>query len=205
MANLLSYALTTVADVKESMGIQSSDHSWDNIIIRKINQVTRQIEAYCGRRFLSTVYTNELYAGTNSNQIVLRNRPVIGSVTLGFRDTSLNEDTFDTVDTNLYFTDTNSGILDLDFRAVGAYGRYEVSYTAGYATIPEDLAEATATLTAYYVLNSDSSQVGLMEKREGQRQIRYQPKTLTFEEIVAELGLDELINSYANLPVATDR
>jgi hypothetical protein len=52
LMSLLSYALCSLFDVKESMGIASSDQSWDNLIIRKINQATRQIEAYCDRRFL---------------------------------------------------------------------------------------------------------------------------------------------------------
>ena len=37
MAQLLSYSLATVADVKESLGIDAGDTSKDNLIIRKIN------------------------------------------------------------------------------------------------------------------------------------------------------------------------
>ena len=59
MATLLTHALTNLADVKESMGIAASDTSYDNLIVRKINQVTRQIEGYCGRRFLDTSYKND--------------------------------------------------------------------------------------------------------------------------------------------------
>lgn len=207
MATLLSYALTNVSDVKESLGIASSDHSKDNLIIRKINQATRAIEAYCGRRFLQTTYTDELYTAPNTNQLVLRNRPIVGSVSLGVRDTSLNDDDFEAVETSLYFSDANSGVIDLNFRAIGSWGRYRVTYTAGYATIPEDLAEACATLAAYYVTNASGTQVGLNMKQEGQRSTRYGNNNhlLSFDNILAQLGIDQIINSYANNPVMTDR
>lgn len=206
MSTLLSYALTNVADVKETMGIASSDHSWDNLIIRKINQVTKQIEAYCGRRFLLTTYTDEVYNSTNSNQLILRQRPVVGSVALSVRDTPLNESDFETVESTLVYTDANSGVLDLNFQAIGSWGRYMVTYSAGYATIPEDLAEAAATLASYYALNPDGSTVGINEKQEGQRRVKYSDNnSVTFDSIMSQLGVDQIINSYSNNPVLLDR
>lgn len=206
MATILSYALTTLVDVKETLGIASSDQSWDNLIIRKINQVTRQIEAYCGRRFLLTTYTDELYNSTGVNQLILRNRPIVGSISMSVRDTSLNEDDFTAVENSLIFADNNSGVLDLNFGASGSWGGYKVTYSAGYATIPEDLAEAAATLAAYYTLNPDGSQIGINEKQEGQRRIKYGDNNiLSFDNIMAQLGVDQIINSYSNLPVLLDR
>jgi hypothetical protein len=205
MSALLSYALCSLFDVKESMGIASSDQSWDNLIIRKINQATRQIEAYCDRRFALTTYTEEIYGGSDTNQIILRNRPIVGSVTLGVRQTFLNEGDFEDLDSNLIFADNNSGVLDLNFTAVGNWGRYRVTYQAGYATIPEDLAEACATLAAFYALNSDGSQIGLVEKQEGSRKIRYGSNPKDFAAIMSELGIDQIINSYSNLPLLADR
>lgn len=204
MASLLSYALTNVSDVKESLGIAASDLTWDNLITRKINQATRQIEAYCGRRFKETTYTEELYAAPDTDQIVLRQRPITSTVSLGVRDTQLNQDDFETVDTNLYFVNTNSGVLDLDFRAIGHWGQYQVTYTAGYATIPEDLAEACASLAAYYTLNASPDDIGKQLIREGQREVRYASTNLNFESIMANLGIDSIINSYANFPVQAD-
>lgn len=205
MAALLSYALTNLADVKESLGIASADQSWDNLIVRKINQATLQIENYCGRRFKETAYTEELYNASNTNQLVLRNRPIIGDITLGVRDTSLNSDDWEDVESDLIYADTSSGVVNLNFRAIGSWGRYRVTYTAGYATIPEDLAEACAILASYYVLNADTGSVGMSLKREGQREVRYDSQTLSFDKLTQQLGIDEIINSYANLPVMTDR
>ena len=209
MASILSYALTSVSDVKESLGIPSGDTTKDNLITRKVNQATIAIENYCGRRFKETTYTNESYFGTNTTQIVLRNRPITATQTfsLGVRDTILNQNSFEVVDANLYFTDANSGVIDLDFRAIGGVGRYQVTYSAGYAIIPADLAEACASLAAYYVTNAAGTQVGSALKKEGQRELRYATNnnTLSFDNIIAQLGIDSIINSYANNPVMTDR
>lgn len=209
MASLLSYALTNLADVKESLGIASSDTTKDNLIIRKINQATRAIETYCGRRFKETTYTDELYGATNTDQFVLRQRPVTSTVTLsiGVRDTPLNDNDFEAVESTLYFVDANSAVVDLNFRAIGHWGRYRVTYSAGYATIPEDLAEACASLAAYYVRNPSGQQIGVAMLQEGQRSTRYGNNNhlLTFANIMAQLGLDEILNSYANNPIMTDR
>lgn len=205
MASLLSYSLTDLASVKESLGIASSDTTKDNLCIRKINQATRQIEAYCGRRFLSTTYTQELYNASQTSELVLAQRPVIGSITFEARDTVLNADDWETVDTNLFYVDANSGVVTSLFKNVGGFGRYRVTYTAGYATIPEDLAEACASLAAFYVNNADSSDIGKARIREGNREVLYAKNQVTFRSIIEQLGIDSIIDSYANNPIASNR
>lgn len=209
MATLLSYALTSLADVKESLGVASNDTSYDNLIIRKINQATLAIENYTGRRFALTTYTDEEYNGTGIDQIVLKNRPIVGTVTLEGRDTSLNEADFTTVDSELYFTNTTAGVLDLNFGAGGRWSRYVVTYQAGYSTIPEDLAEAAASLAAYYVNNADGGNLGVAEKQEGQRRIKYAAGSgsgaNSFDLILAGLGIDGIINSYSNYPLTGNK
>jgi hypothetical protein len=165
------------------------------------------MEAYCGRRFLSTAYTNEYYSATQIDELVLRQSPVTSFTSLDIRDSGLNYDNWETIDSKLYFVDNNSGVVKLMFQALGRWDRYRITYTAGYATIPEDLAEACASLAAYYVKFADGSHIGLSEKREGQRQMMYgrQNIQLNFKNIMAQLGLDEVINSYANFPILNDR
>lgn len=209
MSTLVSYALTSVADVKESLGIASSDLSWDNLITRKINQATRQIESYCGRRFLETTYVNEEYSATHTDQIILRQRPVTDTTpfTLSFRNTVLNEDSFNLVEPDIYFVDKNSGVLDGLFNIVGRWNNWQITYSAGYATIPEDLQEAAASLAAYFTLNADTSKIGLAEIREGTRQVRYGLRNLetTFKIIAGQLGIDDILDSYSNYQLFSDK
>lgn len=204
MASLLSYALCPLADVKESLGIASSVTTYDNLIIRKINQATLAIENYCGRRFKSTDYV-ETYDATNINELILRQRPIISLTSLEVRDTQLNSNDWETVDSELYHQDTNAGVLELLFRASGLWNQYRVTYTAGYTTIPEDLAEACVSLACYYFNNRDGSDVGVASKKEGQRELRYANGSLNFKSISENLGIDGILESYANYPILTDR
>lgn len=205
MASLLSYALTTKADVKESLGISSGVTTYDNLIIRKINQATRAIEAYCGRRFAATTYTDVEYHATLIDAVVLRQRPIIEFTSFSIRDTTINDDDWETIESDLYFVDKNAGILNLLFNAKGHWYRYKVSYEAGYLTIPEDLAEACVSLACFYFNNADGSDVGVGLKKEGQREIRYANNTQNFASILQQLGINDIIASYANNPLMTDR
>lgn len=205
MAVLLSYALTNLSDVKESLGIASSVTTYDNLIIRKINQATKAIENYCGRRFAATAYTNIEYDATNTDQLILRQRPVVSFTSLDIRDSGLNYDSWETIDSELYFVDENAAVIDLMFNARGRWNRYRVSYTAGYTTIPDDLAEACASLACYYYNNADGSDVGVLKKKEGQRELQYSSGSLNFKTITQNLGIDGIIDSYTNMPLMTDR
>lgn len=205
MAALLSYALCTLSDVKESLGIESGVTKYDNLIIRKINQATLAIENYCGRRFASTIYTNELYDATNIDELILRQRPIISIEAFEVRDTSQNSNDWEAIDSELYHQDANAGVLELLFRASGRWNQYRVSYTAGYSTIPADLAEACASLACFYFNSASAVDVGVSAKREGGRSIQYTTATQDFKGVLASLGIDNIIESYANYPILTDR
>lgn len=200
MAVLLSYALTTLADVKESLGI--TDGSKDNLIIRKINQATEMIEGYCGfdqdHHFAQTTYTDEIFDPTYSNQIVLRARPVTSVTALSARDTNTNESDFTTVDTEDYFINSGAGTLNLLFSTMGGWGRYRVSYVAGFSTIPADLAEACVVLAGYLVENASSSGAAVKRKTEGQRGIEYFEAGQNVDSIFDQLGLDDMLSRYRN-------
>ena len=204
MADLLSYALTSVADVKESLGIDSGDNSKNNLIIRKINQATEMIERFTGRRFTQTTYTQEEYDATNIDQLILKNRPVITFALFEARDSSLNEDDWSTVDSELYFVDDNAGVIDLMFNAVGRWNRYRATYIAGYAAIPADIAEAAATLASFLVENPTSG-AAVRRKREGQREIEYFDAKSNSSSLFEQLGIDETLRSYANDPILADK
>lgn len=197
MTALLDYALTTVADVKESLDIDSGDSSKNNLITRKINQATNIIENYCSRRFKLTTYTDEEYNGTNVNQILLRNGPIVAdSVTLKRRNSSLNEGDWETIDTEFEFVDENAGILGLSFNAIGGFERYRISYEAGYSTIPYDIQESAATLAAYLVSSGYTTGTNVKRKVEGQRSVEYFENT--GGSIVEQLGLDDVLAPYVN-------
>lgn len=202
MADLVSYALTTLADVKESLGIDAGDTSKDNLIKRKINQATEVIESFCnlsyGHHFKEATYTDELYDGSG-DQIVLKMRPVTTLSAFSYRTTSTNVNDFDSVETDLYFLDSSAGTVDGLFTQNRTWSQYKVTYTAGYATIPSDLAEACATLASYYVENG-STGTAIKRKKEGQREIEYFSPTGSTQggssSIIEDLSLDDVLNRY---------
>ncbi len=117
----------------------------------------------------------------------------------------MNQSDFETVESSLFYVDASSGVIDLLFRAFGHWGRYAVSYTAGYSTIPDDLAEAAAVLAAYLVNNPDGSNVGLSSKKEGQREAHYATASVSFNRILENLGINETLNAYANDAIFADK
>lgn len=207
MADLLSYALTTVADVKETLGISAGNTSKDNLIRRKINQATRLIEAFCAlpedHHFKQATYTSEEYDGSGTNQLILKMRPVTSVTSFQYRDTAESDSDFTDVDSELYFaSDLDAGVIDLLFSQSMRWGGYRVTYVAGYATIPADLAEACVMLAAYLVENSTTG-AGVKSKREGSRQIEYFQPT-TGESLIEQLSLDDMLSRYVMYPVLAD-
>lgn len=199
MATLLSYSLTNLADVKESLGIASSDTSRDNLIIRKINQATLYIESYCSlsrdHHFALTTYTNEEYDGTNNSTLVLRMRPVTAITSFQRRKSTLSDGTFEDVESELYYSDLSAGVVELVVTSNSGWNRYRVTYSAGYATIPADLAETCVTLACFYVENAASG-TAVKKKQEGQRSIEYFQASSGDGSVVDQLGLDDVLSRY---------
>lgn len=207
MSTLLDYALTTVADVKESLGIDSGDNSKNNLIIRKINQATEMIERYTGRRFKTTTYTNEEYDATGIDQLILRQRPIHTdeAFSLSWRNSSQNEDQWEVSETEYYFSDANAGVVDGNFNFGGRWNRFRVTYTAGYDTIPADIAEAAATLAGFLVENGAAG-TNVKSKTEGQRKIEYQDQGMQGAmSLFEQLGIDDILNPYRNYPIMDNR
>lgn len=204
MAVLLSYALTDVASVKESLGI--TNDTQNNLIIRKINQATEMIEGFCGlardHHFKETTYTQELYNSTGSNQLSLLMSPV-SSVTSFQRAANLtNEGDFDDVESEFYFLDENAGTLNLLFHTTGVWDSYRVTYVAGYSTIPADLAEACVMLAGYLVENSSSGGTAVKRKQEGQREVEYfNPNDANSGSLIEQLGIDDMLDRYKRIPI----
>lgn len=143
---LVSYALTSVQRQKDFLGI--SNDVYDTILERLINSVTEFIERYCDRRFKQTTYTNQVYDGTGTDELLLKNYPVTTFTSLEKRDSADNQSSFSTVDSQNYFIKLTEGIIvyvggiELDWKSnvyweTGGYfvklpQHYRATYIAGY-------------------------------------------------------------------------
>jgi hypothetical protein len=205
MTALNSWALTSEADVKESLGITGT--SQDNLIRRKINQATDMIESYCGKNngqhFASTTYTNEEYDGTGTNQLILRNAPVISLSNFSERNTTENDNDWTTIETRDYFVDLTAGVIDCRFGILPYWNLYKVTYVAGFTTIPSDLAEACVMLSCALV-ESASTGASVKKKTQGPKTIEYYD-SVQGESLITQLGIDDMLQRYVRISILPDK
>jgi len=74
MATLDTYALTSMANVKEFLRITSSTDN--DLITNLINRATDLIEKYCYRGFVKRSYTKERHDGNGETILLLQNYPI---------------------------------------------------------------------------------------------------------------------------------
>lgn len=129
--------LTTVARVKTWLNETATDATRDTLLGTILDGASLAMERYVGRTITSATYTGEKLSGSScSDALILLHFPVSTF-------TSLSEDGAALASTD-YSVDLDAGIV---YRADGSTwdaGRfnYAATYTAGYATVPEDLQNA---------------------------------------------------------------
>ncbi len=86
-ASLLPYALTTLQRVKDRMYDTNAGAAvptaFDDVLIRMINGCTDWIEKECGgRRFLFTLYTNQVYSayGAKQRYLITKQAPIVTKI-----------------------------------------------------------------------------------------------------------------------------
>ena len=137
--------LTSQIAVKRALGIPAAVTMHDTYIDTLIVVADKQCLAYCGVAALtSTVITDEAYdiTDTSTNGFTLRNFPV--------SDVLAVKSGGETLSTTSWYVEERSGTIRLinagSFFSEGRQ-QVEVSYTAGYSSVPADLSYA-ATLCA---------------------------------------------------------
>jgi hypothetical protein len=89
--------LTTLANVKEYLDIEADDTSRDSFLERLIEASSRQIEAFCGRRFEIQAYS-ETYDGNASDILFLKNTPIVSVTDVSMDGESVPADEFKVYD-----------------------------------------------------------------------------------------------------------
>lgn len=137
-----------------------------------INGITREVERHCRRPFVSKAFT-EYYDGHSGRELALRQIPIV-SVTTVDRvdedDTSLNAYT-----STDFLIMSERGVLRFKDGRVFTAGvwNWKVVYSAGYATVPEDV--QTAALYMLAVAWRD-----VENKRQDVESISYEGETINY-------------------------
>lgn len=155
-ATLSAYALTTLNNVKEYLDL-STAVAKDNLLIRLINTASAAIERGCNRKFLSREYTDEVHFLDNyTRRLMVDNFPITAIDSITDDDVALTAD-------ELADCQNRTSFIYLDTERAG---EIKVTYTAGYATIPDDLEQACIMLVDYYY-KKDIANFGTMFMESG--------------------------------------
>ncbi len=132
--SLNSYALTSLDRLKAFLGIISSDY--DTVLEYLINSVSDFVENECDRRFKKTAYSDVKLDGQSSKELILPQWPVISGETFTLYERKNSSDygnnEWNTIDSDDYRVDNDSGIVKANFTFVRGFQNYKVDYTAGY-------------------------------------------------------------------------
>ena len=190
---IVDYALVSRANLKEVLGIVTSTD--DSLLDNIINRATDIIESYCGnRRFKSTDYTNQEYDGTGTYLINARHYPITAVTSYQENNgTTGTADWDDLQGDDVNYVDDGNGPGQFHYASGFQRGirNYRFSYTAGYATIPNDLEEACIQLCVW--IYKDRQSKGL--KSESLGEYSYTKETFTGN-VIENLGIDLILEKY---------
>lgn len=151
--------LTTLEKVKSFLTIEDTDD--DTSLQRILTAVSRYVETYCDRLFISQSFT-EYHNGNGENGLVLRQYPVT-AVSAVYDDTSRLYPASTLIPASEYVW-WEDGRLELDENNCFSSGRknIKVTYTAGWAqaSIPEDIQLAVWRICQFIYKDSKTSIAG---------------------------------------------
>jgi hypothetical protein len=146
-------ALTTLARVKAWKSISASTD--DDLLNTIIMGVSKRCQTYMTRNIVQLTNVSEKQSGVGRElPLVLREYPVIVPPAVAIRDVE-----GDTVATTDYDVDEEAGLVHKATDGVVSswtegLRNYEVDYTSGFATVPEDLALAATAQVVHVFLNA---------------------------------------------------
>lgn len=194
MTDILSYAIVSVGDLKNYMGIDTP--IYDEKLTMIVNAMTDYIESRCGRRFKSTAYI-EYVNGDDSDALQMKQYPITAIASVEENSNTDNTGNWATLSSTEYFnigTDLDAGIIRKTCKTFKGTANYRVTYTAGYITLPSDLKYACYMLASEAFNRSRSA--GVKSESLGDHSI-------TFESISMENdNVEKIIQKYRKYTIA---
>ena len=141
---------TTAYGAYTSSGYVSVD---DTLLNRLITSVSDWIKSYCNRDFTQTTYTEYRNGWAGQTKMALKNYPIISMTSLYINGTIVPQSTAVGIDGWV----ENGGFLYLrgGQTYTTGYANVQITYVAGYATIPYDLEQACIEITAWRYREKD--------------------------------------------------
>ena len=169
--------LTSLARVKERLGLASSNTTWDDLLNSLISEISYKAQDITGRVLTEATYT-EYYDGTGTDTLYLRQGPLVSvsavySVSYGSDGAGGRTEETSELDASNYVLD---GLRSENWRGCGkirllggvwteGVRNWKVTYTAGYDTVPEGLVHFATNWVVSAFLTREC--FGLVEKAIG--------------------------------------
>lgn len=169
--DLVSHAIVNLADTRSFLGY--ADTSKDETIKLFINMATDMMETYTGRRFVSTLYTQEPFDGNGEKEILLPQYPITAFSILEKNGAVNNSSSWETVDAESYWRNDDEGKLIGTSRFSEGVRNYRATFTAGYTAgnIPYDLQFACMKIVE--IMFRDRQASGLASERLGDHSVTF--------------------------------
>lgn len=129
--------LTTLENVKQSL--RSSGTSDEALLTRMITAYSAAIQRWLNRNILSASYYDAL-DGKGTQRIQFMNFPVTAVASVVVDGIVISPASGPPFACGYVFSDTMLSLYD--FRFCRGFGNVQISYTAGYATVPFDIEQA---------------------------------------------------------------
>jgi len=169
--------LATLTALRLYLGIDASDSGQDDLLDALIDYASERIESHCGRKFASESVVDYL-DGTGTSRLVLSRRPVT-ALTGVYEDSDRVFGAEAELDSSDLVLHPERGIVD---RVGGVFVRgrrnLKIAYTAGYATIPDDVALACVKLAAAWYAHARAGADGIRREKLGDYDALYAAEAL---------------------------
>lgn len=154
------YPLCSLGQVREFLGVASSETLNDAKLAFLIKVASGQISGECGRNFGVQTYTSELYDGDDSNLLALRHSPVVKITAVAIDGESIPVGEVKVYENFLKLdegVEYNPRLRSTSRLFPRGSQNVSVSYEAGYATVPAEISHA-CILQVMYLMNLGNRQ-----------------------------------------------
>ncbi len=136
-------ALADLSDLEAWLGL-SSGNTDEALLTRLLGAASDFVETWCSRTFAVTAYT-DIRDGTGLGRMTMINRPVVAVTALAIDGSAIPA--AGTINGSGWFLNKDSVQL-FGYAFNRGQANVAISYTAGFATIPPAVAQATIELAA---------------------------------------------------------
>ena len=162
--------LATIDQLKEYAGDIASDKD-DVLLTRLVTAAQDVVENYCGRTFNSTNFTSEMYDGTGTRVLTLKNFPIVSVSAVLESGVSLSTGTDPVGGAEvILYPDTGQLVRPywywMPYRAW-----YSITYAAGFATVPASIVQACLDIAG--LMLREKEHIGLAQKTSGTQTVTY--------------------------------